>query len=482
MLEGTDATFSLCCFFFVLIAGIAFNIAGGVTRASGSYIFFFSLLTVIVGIVWKAVLGEPADSNLKSPLLTIYVYLAGISMMLVAVYLSRKVTLKRALLGDILPDYKIQTATIGCTIVAFIIAFISLVAPGGNGSFMAALNQLNHFFPLAIILGVMHTIRRTGGRRSLSMPVLLSGGLLFYDGVIGFSKEGMFAPMLCYLLAAASQRYRVSKVQVGSAILVTVFVFRYLVPYSQYGRNFKQESQVENVKTAYLLLTNLEDVRRQYLDSAADRYEDQLFGYYDSPQGFFDRLEMISIDDGLISHTQDYGTFGMTPVIIGIENIVPHFIWKDKPSMLFGNTFAHEVGLLGAEDDTTGVSFSPAATAYHLAGWLGILFLAPALWFVLFCVYDSLCGDARKAPWGLLASLAFAHLAPEGDVTAVIYLFSTGAFFIFSASLLAAYLMPLIGTLFIGPEGVFLKRRSPVRSIPGRLLPARRAQGEPSAT
>jgi hypothetical protein len=482
VLEGTNSTFSLCCFFFILIAGIAFNIAGGLTRASGAFIFFFSVLGVILGLCWKAFLYEPADSNLQVPLLTMYVYLAGISMMLVAVYLSRKVTPRRALLGDILPDYKIQTAAIGCTVVGFLIAFAELIAPAGEGSVVSAFNQINHFFPLAIMLGVIHTIRRTGGRRSVNAAVLLSAGIYFYGGLIGFSKEGMLTPFVCYLLAAASQRYRLSKAQIVGGILAIVFIFRYLVPYSQYGRNFKQDTQVGNIKVAYTLMTNLGQVRQDYLNSTSENYERQLFSYYDSPQGFFDRLQMISMDDALNQHTQQFGTFGTLLLIQSFENIVPHFIWKNKPTFLSGNTFAHEIGLLGAEDDSTGVSFSSVSTAFHMAGWIGIFIIAPALWFILFWIYDSLCGDCRKAPWGLLVLVLFSHAGPEGDLTDIIYLFSTGAVGIVVASFLTAYLMPIVGTLFIGPEGVGLKRRAPVRSVPRRLRPPPSSEIESPAT
>jgi hypothetical protein len=482
VLEGTNSTFSLCCFFFILIAGIAFNTAGGLTRASGAYVFFFSILGVILGLCWKAFLGEPADSNLQVPLLTIYLYLAGISMMLVAVYLSRKVTLRHALLGDILPDYKIQTAAIGCTVVGFLIAFIELIAPGGEGTVVSAFNQINHFFPLAIMLGVIHTIRRTGGRRSVNTAVLLSAGIYFYGGLIGFSKEGMLTPIVCYLLAAASQRYSLSKAQIILGILAIVVVFRYLVPYSQYGRNFRQDTQVGNIKVAYTLMTNLGQVRQEYLNSESENYERQLFSYYDSPQGFFDRLQMISMDDALNQHTQQFGTIGTLFLVESIENIVPHFIWKDKPAFLSGNTFAHEIGLLGAEDDSTGVSFSAVSSAYHMAGWMGIFIIAPTLWFILFFVYDSLCGDCRKAPWGLIVLVMFTHAAPEGDLTSVIYFLSTGACGVALASILAAYLMPIVGTLFIGPEGVGLKPRAPVRSIPRRLRPPSVSEIESPAT
>ena len=110
-----------------------------------------------------------------------------------------------------------------------------------------------------------------------------------------------------------------------------------------------------------------------------------------------------------------------------------------------------------------------------MSGWMGIFLLAPPLWFILFVVYDSICGDTRKTPWGLVVLALFAHTGPEGDLPTIIYMFSMGAFSIVLASILAAYLMPAIGTMFIGPEGIGLKLRPAVRSVPRRLLPARSA-------
>lgn len=471
MAERTDPTFALCTFLFVVLSGLAFNAGGGLTRPSGTYVFFFATLGVIIGLIWKAVLGEPAQSNLLSPYLTMYIYVVGMAMMLFAAYLSRKFKLRRTILSNILPDHKIQTATIGCTVTAFVIVALEFTVPGGNGSVLAALNQLNHFFPLAIILGVIHTMKRTGGRQSVNMPVLLAGTFLFVSGVIGFSKEGMLGPFVAWGLAAGSQRYRMSRGQIVIGIVGVVFIFRYLVPFSQYGRNFKQGSFGVDAHTAVVLLSNLGEVRKEYLASAQDYDEDRLYGYYNTSQGFFDRLQMITIDDALNNHTENFGTYGLEPLVNGFENVVPHFIWKDKPSILIGNAYAHEIGLLGTEDESTGVSFTSMSTAYHMIGWPGVIFLAPIMWFILFWVFDSLCGDVRKAPWGLVVMLIFSHSAPEGDVTSIIYLFSLGAFSVVFASVATAYLMPIIGTFFIGPESVFLRRTRPVRSIPRRISP-----------
>ena len=473
--QGTNSTFSLCCFFYILVAAIAFNVAGGFTRTTGAFIFFNSVLGVIIGLCMKAYLSEPADSNLDSPVLTMSIYLAGMFMMLVAALLSRKVATKRALLGKMVTDVNMQTATVGSMVTGLLLYFTSSFITGGNGTIWSALNQLNRFLPMAIMLGVLNTIRRSHGTRSLNLPVLLSASFMFINGVLNFSKEAMFTPFICWLLVASSQRLRVSRSQIFSIGLVTFIIFYYLVPYSQYGRSFKEESGGINVQTSLSLLSNLGYVREQYYESSSENYDDRIAGYFNTPQGFFDRLEMIGIDDALDNHTKQFGTFGIQPVIQSFENVVPHFIWPDKPALLTGNTYAHEVGLLGPEDTSTGVSFSSTAVAFHLIGWEGVFLLAPFLWFLLFTVFDSLCGDVRKSPWGLLIMVLYAHAAPEGDLNSVIYMTFYAAFGIVFAAVMGAYVMPVIGTFLIGPEGIALRRGAPIRSMHGRLLPPIRA-------
>jgi len=468
--QGTNSTFSLCAFFYIICAALAFNVVGGFTRPSGAYICFNAVLSVILGLCVKAYLNEPADSNLQSPVLTMCVYLAGMCMMLVAAMLSRKVTTKRAILGKMLTDAKMQTATVGSLFTGFALAIGGLFIQGGNGTVFSALSQLNKFLPMALILGVLNTARRSGGSRSINLPVLISASFMFAVGVLNFSKESMFTPVAAWLLAAASQRLSLSRQQIVALCVCVFILFHYLVPYSQYGRTYKDEGGELNVQTSLNLITHLGYVREQYLATSSDAYVDRVVGWFNTPQGLFDRLEMVAMDDALVDHTKQFGTIGILPVIESFENLVPHFLWPGKPNLLSGNLFAHEVGVLGDEDESTGVSFSSPIVAYHLIGWPGVFLLAPFLWFLLFTVFDSLCGDVRKAPWGLLAMVLFAHAAPEGDINATIYAIFYGAIGIIFAAVTGAYVMPFIGTFLIGPEGVELIRKPVIRSTPPGLL------------
>ena len=465
--QGTNPFFSLYSFLFIIIATIAFNLAGGLTRPSGAYVFFYAVLAVILGLCYKAILGEPADSHLLLPLLTMQVFLGGITAMLVAVFVSRRLTAKRPLLGQMVNDTNIQNATVGCMVTGMILTVILTLVPRQSGSILSSLAQINRFLPMAIILGVIHQIRRSGGTSSVNLPVLLSGGAMFAEGLLSFSKEGMFTPFVCWLLAAGSQRYKIKLYQVVGILAIAIFMVQYLVPFSQYGRNFKSTTgnPAENVKTAISLLTNLGDVRNKYVTTTDDDFMEAAQGYYNSPQGLFDRLQMITVDDTLIEVTERKGTFGYSPIYSGFANIIPRVFWPGKPSIGFGNVYAHQIGGMAEDDFTTGISFSPSGEGYHIDRWVGVLILAPILWIMLFTLFDSLCGTVRETPWGLLAIALFSHAAPEGMLGSVIYMLGLSAFSIVVAAFSATYLMPLLGTLFKGPERILVRQGAPVQSV-----------------
>ena len=80
---------------------VAFNLAGGLTRPSGGYIFAYATLVVIVGISYKVLLGEPGQRNLLQPSLTIEVYVGVALAMLAATFVARRFTAKKSLFPNL---------------------------------------------------------------------------------------------------------------------------------------------------------------------------------------------------------------------------------------------------------------------------------------------------------------------------------------------------------------------------------------------
>ena len=480
-IEHTTLYFSACSFLFIVISTLAFNIAGGLTQVSGGYIFFYSLLAVILGLTVKAFVGEAGDSNLLRPHLTITIYAATSVMLLLSAAATRKFSRKRPLLAGLVNDANLSRATVGCLVVGILLSVATRSIERGSGTVFSALLQINRFCELSILLGVTHAIRSSGGRKSINMPVILaSATLVILGGLFGFSKEGFFTPPVCWALAAGAQRLRLSVGQILSGALLMLFLSYYMVPYSQYGRTQMQAGLAPSLQVAVRLLSDLSDVRQKF-DAEQAQSADSAGGYFNHPQGIFNRLQMISIDDLLHDATERQGVEGFYPLWEDFENLVPHMFWPGKPVYLWGNVYAHEAGVaIGEEDFFTGISFSPAGEAYHLGKWVGVLVAAPILWIAMFVLFDSLCGDVRQSPWGLLAISYFAHGASEGMLGGVIYAMGFITFAIVFAALLTGYFMPILGALFVGPGNAARPRRAflPPQS---RRAAASPAQGPPKA-
>ena len=468
-LEGTQPAFTLLSFAFILIATIAFNVAGGFSLPSGSYIFFYAVFTVTIGLTYKIYLGEAADTNLAAPTTTMLVYVGGISGMLVAAYFKKLVLPAKSLLGETASRIDLDAASLGCMVVgaAIFLASVFTVNSGGtaedryannSGTLLSALGQVNQFLPLGIILGVTYQIKKSGGKRFLGTAVVVAtifASLVF--GIVGTSKQGLFQPIACVMIAAAALRYKFSTGQVVAFTLSMIFAFYYLVPYVQIGKSTVQgQTFLESIENSYALITNLSAVREETVDNsqAAFDEDDYIIHYYNSPQGIFDRLQMLAIDDALIDVTEQGHVFGLAPLLYDVYNLVPHFIWPSKPLIALGNVYSHEIGLAhysteGEDDTTTGISFSPTADAFHMARWTGLLLIAPALWFMCFFTMDYVCGDTRRSPWGLLMVAMCSHIAPEGMMNGPFYLTTIGPATVIFVSFLASYVLPLIGNVMI---------------------------------
>jgi hypothetical protein len=475
LLERTGVYFAVLFFAYIMLSTITFNVAGGFSRASGTYVFWFALLTCILGGLWKVVLIEPGDSNLTSPDVTLATYVVSMAMILCALKISHRFTRRARGLSIVLRADKVNLgyAAMGCFLASELAVQANVFLPHGNGSLVNILNQVNLFLPLAILLGTVHTIRLSGGRRSVSVLTALCGGLIFvFGGLIGYSKQAMFTPIVCWAVAAASQHYRLRAWQIGVLAVFSFYSVTVLSPLSQVGRQLIPDTATayERLLLSADLLRHPVRLHREYVESLGvpdeqGRITNFSSSYFDTPQGLLDRLNIIKSDDRLVSYTLQGHTVGKFRVVYYFLNWIPHIIFPNKDALMppgalnSGNYYAHETGgFLSPDDYTTGISFSPTAEAFHMDEWEGIIVVGTFVWTLLFISVDLICGDLRYSPFGLLAAVAFAHVAPESLIGNLVYFIFFQNLGIAIAITFCAYVAPIMGLLLSAPQDSRIER------------------------
>jgi hypothetical protein len=470
--EGTGFFFTLLFFAFALMAVVAFNIAEGFATFPGVYVFFFSTLTVILGVVWKACLREPADSNLLEPLLTMSVYTVSMGLLMLVVLVVRRINFRSEAVGRIFRTTELNytIAALGSLAFGLGVIFLSAVLPPGAEGILSILHQLNvPFVVLAILLGTIGIIQESGGRRSMGFINGLAMAVVFIQGLTTFSKQGLLTPGACWLAAAAYTRLKLRPAQyVGLAAFACMTLY-FADPWSgarndvpATGGSFTQRLQLVAFE-----LRNFQSLRDRAKESGDLYKESGALSYFDTSQGIMDRLTMFTPDDQLIAYSARVRFEGYLPIIQDFQNWIPHVLAPNKPIPIGGNYYAHEVGGLAPDDFTTGVSYSPVAEAYHLDGWTSVLLLQPAIWLLLFLSVDlTTSGDLRRGPWALILIVYFAHAAPESLLGGLVFYIFNGNVAMLFAMFFCTRIAPTVGVFLYGRQRIEALQPPQVRTRP----------------
>lgn len=454
LLEGTDPRYSGLVFAFFMLSVFAFNIAEGLARPAGSYILFFSLLVVDVGTVYKALLGQAAQTNLQQPLLVMSCYVGTMGAMLVAALISRKFVTTKDGLAAVLQvrQFDYRASALGCLVVYALMMLAANLLPENGGQVLHSIIIVNPFLQLGVLLGTIAEVRASGGRRSVNAISLAGMAYIFVIGITSFSKQGMFTPVVCWLIGAAWARYRLRLKHIVFLACFSILAQTVLVPISANRNDVQTGTFSERVGLIEHYFTHIPELRRRVREWQAPSDLDWRNYYYGEPQGLFDRITMLPNDSVLISFSDQGHYFGYRAVWFYFGDWVPHLLSPHKLAGLSvgGNAYSHEMGGLADADTTTGISFSPAAEAYHIDGWKGILILQPLVFLMLFASTSAVCGDIRRQPWGLFLVLDFAHVAPEALLGGAISATRLGNIGIALAIFCCGYVTPVLGMLLSG--------------------------------
>ena len=235
VLEHTDMIFGGLVFAFVLLSTLAFNAAGGFVYPSGWFVFFNALLTAILGLSYKALLGQAATSHLKVPRVTMLAYCLFMGLTCLTVVLTRKLAPRRGLLAGMGFGEDMKKAALGAFILGAIIQAMTYTVQE-NGTLLSAVRQINFFTQMGVLLGTFYQVKKSGGTKSANYVVWISGIFIFIaNGVLSFSKYGLLLSVVTWLVTAIVAGYNFSRRGIAFLIGFLVFFQLYLVPYSQVG-------------------------------------------------------------------------------------------------------------------------------------------------------------------------------------------------------------------------------------------------------
>ncbi|MEK6397008.1 MAG: hypothetical protein V4734_02890 [Terriglobus sp.] len=437
MLEGTHLLTSLTYCAFVLVLVDAFNTVGGLVYPSGSYIFFVGLLTAGVGGMAKTVLGEPLDSNLFNTQKSLLVYLAGACAIWGAAKVNVAIRRKRPLLWKTQLTSNVVQAAVGALLFS---QFGWILVPM---AYMSTFSQLNRFGPLALLLAVYANVKKSGGEKSYSTFAFLMWVYFTTVGIFAFSKEAMFTPSVSWVIGATMAGYRLTLRRALFVGVVATILSAILAPVSQVGRVYRLDANSNEV--AIDLLTHPLRTREIYEMQQSYIREDKGYHWFDRPQGLLDRMTMLPIDDALIRRTDRGFSPGILPMETYAANMIPRYLIGEKFVYHWGNQYAHEIGMLGARDMTTGISFSPFGDAYHQMQWWGVTLISFPIFLMMFFVCDSLAGSTHDTIWASIYILIFAHTAAEGMMNAPFGAMSVGSVLVVFAAVMGRYVLPTLG-------------------------------------
>ncbi len=420
LLDGTDPVFAFLACVSIVFSALAFNVLNGLGSVSGAYVIFTAIPTFVILILLKVFTWEPSDRHFEQPLITITATAIGWGGILVAAALSRRFSARRNIVRFTARDLEnlknTSAGLLGIGLVSQIL--LANFNTGANGTFWAALNQLNIFVPMATILATYYEICISRGQRSMNWIVLTSILYVAGFGFIAASKQGMYAPFFSYFLVCAALDYRFRPLQVMAILGWLAFAVGFMFPWAQYARSMTRQATITGTLNATIdLIRNPQTIPAMYqwyADSLKLNEDvNQVSLCYDHPHGLLDRESMICQDDRLIQMTERAGVTGPKYLIEGFEMVIPHFLWQGRVNLSLGNIYGRETAETGSEDYTTSVAWAPIGDAYREFGWSGIVVVMPILYFFTFIILNGVFGDARESPWGLVL-VAYAAFAAPG--------------------------------------------------------------------
>jgi len=423
---GTQLYFVTMMAVTLLSIGITYNMLGGLSRISGVMFAAMAAVRIVISQFAKVILHEPADHNLEVPYLTITVYAVFFLSAMAGVFLFGRLRpgLPRPWEPRTGPETRLLyfVALIGGVVASVIFCidqFGDIEQTDSLSNGFALLFQYLLLF--SIVLAIDDRIRKTRGKHSLGVWVIISCLAAEFFAYIQTSRGAEATPVVIYFLSCYVRGYRFRKKHYFAGLLFAILFQTVFSPVDLYMRPFMYvRTFQERLTWGYQFLKSPPawiDIQNAQLEAQTQTSSDE---YYSTPDTFvLSRLSQIRPDSDLIAACSNGFRYGFHALKMDLLRQIPRIFYRNKPELGSELYIESLVGVGGNTDKAIHWAFTSTSDAFGAFGWLGVvlfpLFVLPAA----FVVYDRMFDMAR--PWGTVA-LAGAALAGGAQMSETLML------------------------------------------------------------
>ena len=405
ILQGTDPVFAILMLLAQIAAAVAFNCLGGMTHMAGAFCLFAILPNATVPEIAHLLLGQPGDYNLQRPLTTAGACAVFFLCVMIAALVVSSFNRPAPFLDHIqfsIIELRVISALAAIFAILIVIRIVTLPEPPEDGTLLAA---LNHFWLLllsmSIILATYVRVVTTNGESVMSWYVAFLLIVAIVPGLLIASKLGMLTPLLCWVVVAASFRYRFSWKGIVALAVVALVAWGFVYPFSQNARFPIRDATTLSDK-ADLILQYIQDPS-QFPDVTANAEESSEFGTGSSKVNIVARYSLLRFSDMLIDADLKAGYTSVWRYFPVVFSMVPHALWPDRPAIITSNELGHKAGFsIGDDDTTTGIAIGSPALFFDVGGWLAVLVYALVCFTLFFLAVIRLVGTAGSSVWALV--------------------------------------------------------------------------------
>jgi hypothetical protein len=431
----TSLEFAELTFLGIIFSVLAVNLLGGLRSVAGCCVAVVALKMFVIAEIAKVFYGEPGQSHLQEPMVTMAVIALSMAGLCLAALVCHSFRPRHILFEPLVEPGALRLLAILGFVVgtgSFLLAQFYGVSDEGAvqlGGLGGLLRRVSACAPVAIVAGTAYSIIRSQGKRLFCLYNALPFFSQVAIGILFTSKQGIFDPIFYLVATGMAFKYAWRRSHLAFSIIVVLLSIFVLFPFAQVARNYTRGVNISDTfnKTISFFDENLRNPHYfvdQYQEYNEGIGEDDTGRYFETPSGLLERMSLIKPADSLIAATLKRGTSGWESITPGIVDLIPRIL---LPRRLVNvpNTLGYKAGFVDEDNYGTCISFGFAADAFNAFGWIGVGVISFLIGLLIIAVTRLLTSSLQANIWALVLlgsyQLSIAEVSVAGVMQIVIY-------------------------------------------------------------